>query len=288
MGDPDRLRRRIQDVHGLPTLPEVLDRLRDRLGDPRTTALEVSDLIRRDPAIAAMVLRAANSPFYGSSSRVAGVTQAVAVLGLHAVQGIVLNAPSFDASTGDASKEGGVDLAAFWRHSLGAGLAARALGRTLGFTALEELFLAGLLHDTGTIVLACHGGEDFRGALRQARRGDSARAEAERAALGASHAEVGAWLLEAWRLPRGLADVARWHHEPARAESNGTPAALVHVADAFCEEIRFGSGGGGRLPAVDEAAWEILGVRRPQREGLRREMEQACRAETASREPALA
>jgi len=139
------LKRRIEQVGELPTLPHVVQKLASMIGRPNVSAEEIGLLIEKDQVLSAKVLRLANSPFYGFPSRIASVAHAVVVLGLNVVKGLTLCATAFDMM-----KTAGMHQ--LWRHSLGVAITAHILGTKAEMKNPEEAFVAGLLHDIGKAV----------------------------------------------------------------------------------------------------------------------------------------
>jgi len=107
-----------------------------------------------------------NSSFYGFPNRISTVTHAIVILGFNTVKSIVLSTSIFDALK-KSGKSGAFDRLAFWRHSIGVGACSRVLAKRLGFTALEEFFIAGLLHDVGKIIMDTYLPEDFHAVLKR-------------------------------------------------------------------------------------------------------------------------
>jgi len=134
---------------------------------------------------------------------------------------------------------------AIWAHS-------QVVGRLAGEVAksqwcerrvIEEACMAGLLHDTGKLVLAGYLPDRYGQSLLLARGGQVPPAEAERQVFGATHAEVGAYLLGLWGLPDPLVEAVAWHHRPCDCPaSTFTPLTAVHVADALVYELRVEDG----------------------------------------------
>lgn len=255
----DRLRRIVDRIQGLPTLPAMLSSINKLMVNPRTSAKEIAQLISSDPAITSKVLRVVNSSFYGFPNRISTVTHAIVILGFNTIRSIVLSTSIFDALR-KAQPAHGFDRTAFWRHSIGAGACSRVLARRLGFTALEEFFIAGLLHDVGKIALDSYLPEEFAKVVGRVREADCTMLEAEEAVLGVSHADVGGWLLQRWSLSQGLVDAVSRHHTPALAGENLKSAAIVHVGDILSRALQIGSGGDRRMPPLSDEAWSSLGL----------------------------
>src|SRR5512132_1939582 len=138
-------------VRELPALPAVVTELLVCFEQDNVRTDAIAERIARDQAIAARTLRLANSSFYGMPCEVKTIREAIAVLGLRSARTLV-TAVALRNRFG-ATPAAGIDLDAFWRHTIATALAARSLARTL-HTARDEAFTAGLLHDIGRLVLA--------------------------------------------------------------------------------------------------------------------------------------
>jgi len=237
----------------------MLNTINRMVMNPRTSAREVAQIISADPALTAKVLQVVNSPFYGFPNRITTVTHAIVILGFNTMKSIILSSTIFDLFRKDAGP-GRFDRTAFWKHSIGCGAAAKVLGRRLGYAALEEIFIAGLLHDVGKIVLDQFLHEPFSAALELARRREILLREAEEEILGANHADVGGWLFETWSLSRGLVETTRCHHNTDLAQDHPRLAGVIHAADILARAIRYGNGGDDKIPPLREEVWKALGL----------------------------
>lgn len=255
----DRLKRVVDRIQGLPTLPAMLSSINRLMANPRTSAKEIAQLISSDPAITSKVLRVVNSSFYGFPNRISTVTHAIVILGFNTIRSVVLSTSIFDALRKTAPAQG-FDRTAFWRHSIGVGAFSRVLARHLGYTSLEEFFIAGLLHDIGKVALDSYLPEDFAKVVSRVREADVTMLEAEEAVLGVTHADVGGWLLQKWSLSQALVDAVARHHSPALAGENLKTAAVVHVSDLMARALQLGSGGDRRMPPLSDEAWSALGL----------------------------
>ena len=186
--NPTDLRNRIEQVGDLPTLPHVVQRLATMIGSPTVSAEEIGTIIERDQVLAAKVLRLANSPFYGFPSRIGSVSHAVIVLGFNVVKGLTLCASALTIM-----KDAGMNQ--LWRHSLGVAITAKLLATRLEIKNSEELFVSGLLHDIGKVVLYVKWpdvGNSIKDALKT--RHDHSLFDVEFELTGLSHAEIGGYL----------------------------------------------------------------------------------------------
>ncbi|MBX3340871.1 MAG: HDOD domain-containing protein [Nitrospira sp.] len=247
------LRRRIEQVGELPTLPHVVQKLASMIGRPNVSAEEIGALIEKDQVLSAKVLRLANSPFYGFPSRIASVAHAVVVLGLSVVKGLTLCATAFDMM-----KNAGMnDL---WRHSLGVAITAHILGAKAGMKNPEEVFVGGLLHDIGKVVLYVKW-PDVGQQITAARK-DSSRSlmETEQELFAVTHADVGGWLATAWHLPTTLREPILHHHMPTAAQDAKLQTAIVHVADVLVKGLACGNPGDDLVPPLSRQAWDLVGL----------------------------
>jgi len=252
------LARIVGKVEALPTLPTVVARISQLIDDPTASAGDINDIISRDLALSSKILRLVNSAFYGFPRRISSMTHAVVILGFTSVRNIALSAFVFDAFDTTGLPFGHRN---FWVHSVGTAVAADVLAVRSGLPANDDAFVAGLLHDVGKLVLHQHAREEFSRILDRVAREDITFLEAERAELEFGHAEIGALLLENWKLPERLVAALRFHHDPAAApEGQRQVAAVIHAADILTRAILLGSGGDEKMPAMAEAAWQTLGL----------------------------
>ena len=252
--NPTDLRNRIEKLGDLPTLPHVVQRLAAMIGSPTVSTEEIGSIIEKDQVLAAKVLRLANSPFYGFPSRISSVAHAVIVLGFNVVKGLTLCASALNIM-----KDAGMDQ--LWRHSLGVAITANLLAARLEIKNPEELFVAGLLHDIGKVVLYVKWadvGDQIKEAYKAG--GDRSLFDVEQELTGLSHAEIGGYLANAWHLPVTLREPILYHHAPTLAKEATVQTAIVHVADILVKGLACGNPGDDLIPPLSKAAWDMVGL----------------------------
>jgi diguanylate cyclase (GGDEF)-like protein len=200
---------RLRSLVNFPSPPAVAAQIIELAQQPNADLAGVARVISLDPAIAAKVLRIANSPLFAPRRRSENLRQALIVLGLNATLTIALSFSLLQSLRG--SKPNGVNHPLYWRRSLIAATAARALGEVAGVPALEELFLAGLLQDLGMLALD-RAVPDLYHDTHELQRAHRELAAHERRRLGLDHAEAGAWLLTEWKLPARLTEAVAHSH----------------------------------------------------------------------------
>jgi putative nucleotidyltransferase with HDIG domain len=251
--NPRTLRYQIETVGELPTLPEVVQKIVSMGTRPDTSAEDLGHLIERDQVLAAKVLRLANSPFYGFPSRIASVSHAVAVLGLNAVKGLTLCTTAFDMMEA-------AGMLPLWRHSLGVAIMAQRLASRISVKHTDEVFVAGLLHDIGKVVLHMKVPELVAQVEHRARERDQAIRDTEQEVLGVTHAEVSGWLASAWRLPNSLKEALSFHHQPTLAPKAKLETAIVHVANILVTALGVSGSTDDLVPPLSPPAWELVGL----------------------------
>lgn len=220
-------------VNDLPALPSVLHEVLLAIDLPDTTVEEVAELIERDAALSAKILRIANSAFFGYEREVASVLSAVILVGLRQV-GYVALSLTVNAELARFGKH--LDFVRFSKHAAACGLISRAIGAQMGLRDLDKCFVIGMLHDIGQVVLGVANPEAWR-TIEQSDYGEEPRFDAERRLFGFDHGEAGALLAEKWGLPPDVCDDIRCHHEPIR---DGQPLGrrqVVTMADILCHRI---------------------------------------------------
>ena len=250
------LARRVTELPPLPqaVLEVMLVLQREQLSATRSIAL-----IEQDQALAARVLRLANSAFYGMPGRVGSIGDAVRMLGLRTVASVLTAVAMHNAIRVDACA--GFHFPDYWRHAIGSALAARALAGAAGCDA-DEAFLAGLMHDIGQLALAAFEPDKTASALALARSANLSAEGAELAVLGLSHPAVGARVAQHWRFPAAICQAIALHHtpEPASAGRRISLSGLVQLADAVAHGLDFNHDADEAVPAVAPAAWQCLGL----------------------------
>lgn len=246
----------VQDVSTIHSLPLFYSRLCEAIDHPRSSIADLAAIISDDQGLTARILKLANSPLFGYFSKIETITQAVTIIGVLQVRDLALALCVMDAFKG--IPEDLVDMAQFWRHSLGTGLAARVLATGQRESNLERFFVAGILHDVGRLVMYLRMPDECRELLEESRSGGALLFQKERQRFGFDHAEVGGTLLRRWKIPPRVTEPVQYHHDSVRGGQYPRESSILHVADVVSHALELGNSGEVRVPTLESAVWERL------------------------------
>lgn len=219
--------KRIRSDDKLLSLPQVLSEILEESGKDSFSPESLARIILKDPSLTARILKMANSPFYHRLSEVKTVNQAVSVMGVTTVKCLALSSSVLRPEK--IAKSSGVDPRKLFSHILSVASAAETIARAVHFKAVEEAFIAGLLHDAGVLFFVHHYPDLYRDVVTRNVRASSL-IEAERQVFGIDHAEVGMHLAEVWRLPDYVSRAIVSHHSVATEDRTDLLQKIVGLA----------------------------------------------------------
>ena len=258
--DEQKLKKIVDGIVGLPTLPTVLTNVTKMMQNPRVSAAQVGGVIQSDVSLTSKILKLVNSAFYGFPNRISTVTHAIVILGFNAVRSTAMSVSVFDSFGGGGESEG-FDRMAFWKHSIGCGASARILAKRVNFKELEEAFIAGLLHDIGLIILDQYVHDEFVKIIKIVQEKECLIREAEKEVLGGiTHNDLGGWLGRKWNMAPVLVEIIESYPDPSSASDNYLLVSIIHVADILTRALDVGDCGDSRMPLINKSAWEKLGI----------------------------
>jgi HD-like signal output (HDOD) protein/ActR/RegA family two-component response regulator len=236
--------RLVGSVGALPAYPRAFEDLSNCLRKPNASLVDAADIIGRDLAMTATVMKLVNSAFFGARRAISSIDRAVAYLGLDTLAALVLGHSLFQSGATMRDKAGAERL---WLHSQQTAMAARAiaLAEKLPRQLADEAFIAGMVHDVGKVLFAAAGGGGSAAGI-------GAGADERAAALEAKHAEAGAYLLCLWGFPSHIVAAVALHHAPGKRPGSGLDlTVLTHLADRLAHALA-----GGEAPSAEELSIE--------------------------------
>ena len=239
----------------LPEIPAVVFELNEVIANPMSSAEHIAEVVNRSPSLTALLLKIVNSSFYGFPSQLDKVSQAVTLIGTREISGLALGI-SILSIFKNIPKEI-IDMYSFLKHSLACGILSRVLAAHLNSNQTEQLFVSGLLHDLGRLILYIHFPKESHNIITRSRNRSKLLFKEETDYLGCNHSEVGKQLLKQWKLPLIIENCVYYHHNPSEAQQT-VPATIVHLADIVVNSLGIGSSGEKFVPPLDSAAWENL------------------------------
>jgi len=199
-------------VTEITTLPQVAKRIMEIASDPEAGPRELTEALETDPALSARVLRLVNSSAFGLAHRITNLQRAVAYLGVRQIRNLAWTAFVADLFRSPETF-GRYQRTELWNHSMAVALLAKMIAMRQERTDFEDVFLAGLLHDFGIILIDQYDHKRFREMISNLKSGSTLESF-ESAFLGYTHCELGAAVGERWLLPANCLAAIRWHHHP--------------------------------------------------------------------------
>lgn len=250
--DIKTLQSEIMKIDTIPTIPDTLKNLLRVLENPKTSLAEISKFILSDPALTSRVLKMVNSPVYGFPGRISSVNQALLLLGLNVVRGLLLGISVFEAMQ--------KAMHGLWDHSLGSAIAARIIAQKKSIPEPEEVSVAALLHDIGKVILSLKFPSDYEDVREKVEKKEMFIFEAEKEIFGITHANAGAWIAQKWSFPHNLIEIIEYHHRPEFSKTVPVHTAIVHIADILARARGFGFAGDNFVPSINPKAWDRLNL----------------------------
>ena len=219
----------------LPEVPSLVFELNEIIADPLSSAADIAELVQHSPSLAAMLLKIVNSAFYGFRSKIDTISRAVVIIGSKEVSNLALGITIMERFKDIPAEL--LDVSSFMLHSLACGVVARILAAHGHLAATEQLFVSGMLHDIGRLVLCKYFPEIARSALIGARHSGQSLLKTELDAAGCTHTRIGRALIQKWKLPCALESNVHYHHNPSGAPQPESAAAVQAAG------VRAGGGG---------------------------------------------
>ncbi len=217
------------EVENLFSLPEVYFKIKKTIDHPASTVDDLAEIVIQDPNISARILRMVNSSFFGFATEIESIPRAINIMGMSQLHDLVLTVSATKAFKG--INRDLINMKDFWLHSIYCAAIAKLLARKCNVVDSERLFVSGILHDIGHLVIYTKLPSQTIKLLETAKNQQIALAHLEKSTFGFDYAEVGGELLKLWKLPTSLSQSIK-HHTQIRAEEQyAFDAAIIHIAN---------------------------------------------------------
>ena len=246
----------LQEVTELISLPEIYFKINRLMDDPTSDIDDFSDVIKLDANLTAKLLNAVNSAYYGFSGEITRISTAINMLGIHQLQIMVLSIYAVTAVSALNFPKDIVEFKTFWRSSLLSGTLSRLLAKQLKIRATEQLFITGLLHEIGHLFLYSQFPDQARQAIQLSRDKQMSIAQAEQQLLEYHYGEIGAKLMEYWKLPESFQYLIRFQPTPQQADKNKVEVSILHIAHAYAHK-KFIDTDKELEQLIDPYVWEV-------------------------------
>ncbi len=239
--------------------PGVYFQLEKVLNNENGTFEDLSHVIENDPPLAARLLKIVNSPGYGMMGKVETISHAIGIIGRDSLSELALATSAiskFDNLSSDI-----LTLSEFWEHSLACAFAAQLVARHREHSKPEQLYLAGMLHDLGQLVIMMEEPDKYSTVRQMASNSyNNSLVTAEKKVLHYDHAQIGGVMLKEWKLPPSLHEAVTYHHDPMKAPNYKEEASILHIAELLAYEIGFGKSSEPTLPSLHKDAIKVLNL----------------------------
>jgi putative nucleotidyltransferase with HDIG domain len=261
--DKDAIVRRIYSkIEEIPTLSPMLQKVVDLIQNSSSDSQDVTDVISRDPSLTSKILKVSNSAYYGFSQSVDTLERAVMVLGFNMINSLAMSV-GIIKTLSSGEKTNRFSRERLWIHSLAVGTLMKEMGIRFGRKEeSDSLFVIGLLHDIGKVVLDQFFAEDYQKALEETGCQESSEVcEAEENYFGMDHGEVGNILLRRWNFPETMCALIALDHKTEVPEGvNAADVAMLHIADILSKEAGMGVSESITPSEIRSADTDALGV----------------------------
>ncbi len=196
----------------LPTLPTVASEIITLTAREDTTLADIANLVSKDTALSAKILKVSNSAFYSFAQQISSINQAVSILGINAVRSLVLSFSFLSMKGG--KKKTHFDFEQFWKNSLACAVASKLILERVEGADTEEIFICGLLQNLGELILARTFPEEYGAVLSRITEEQYDPLNAEEDSFGTTHPVIGYEVAKNWGFPEVLLLPILYHHDP--------------------------------------------------------------------------
>jgi HD-like signal output (HDOD) protein len=252
----------------ITSLPDIYFKLERALNDENTETEEIGKIVEGDPGLSVRLLKIANSPLWGLSECIDTITHALTIVGREELKLLALSTV-IKGSFSNISKDL-INLNSFWQNSIACGVISREIGGLNNCSNLERYFMAGMLHNIGSLVIFNKSPKIAKDILLQCKEQNERLFVIENQLLGYDHCDVGAGLLKQWKIPTPLVEATYHHHNPDAAVEFPHLVWTVHLADALALDLEIGSNGDHLTQPLEDCHLDKIGLNHEEWENLKK------------------
>ena len=254
-----RLEEILQLAKHVPPFPKVAQRVLAMIEVKGVKAKELAEVIQYDAAITANVLKSCNAAYFGLPRKVSSLDEALVVIGHDVLKDIIITSTSARFYKGKVGEGYCLEQGELWKHSVASGIMAKRMVPFFKGVDGGTAFTTALLHDIGKRFLSAFVADEFEAIMRKVGEENCSFVAAEKEILGATHADLGAMILEKWEFPAEMIEAVKLHHDPEAM--NGSPlTALIALSNALVITMGVGVGADGLASEIQGAALKRFGI----------------------------
>jgi HD-like signal output (HDOD) protein len=246
----------IERIHTVPSLPEVVTQVVRLVNDPNSDARQINEIMVKDAAMSAKMLRMVNSVYYSLPEPVNDLEQAIIILGFKTIRSVALSVSVLSLFQ---QQNANFNMKAFWAHSAVSACLCRLIAGKARICDTELGFTIGLLKDIGKVILAENAPEETRAIIAVAREYRLSFTQACRQVIDTDDAEIGGWLAERWELDKQLVSVIRQQHGLVDVEYPKI-VSMCMLSEYLCGLKKIRTSGSCNEPVLDPGVWQHLGL----------------------------
>ncbi len=216
----------VTEVTDLITLPEIYLKIRELMDDPSSCLDDFAIVANTDPGLVASVLKIVNSAYFGFAGQIDNLNRALNLIGLGQLHDLVLGISAINSLDIPNEIE---NLTVFWQRSIYCGVLSRLIAEKRKLTNADSLFIIGLLHMIGRLIIFLKYPDETRQAISLAKAENISLTDAERLIFGTDYSQIGLALLAEWNLPLKFQLITGYHTDPGHAVDYIAETNIVHI-----------------------------------------------------------
>jgi putative nucleotidyltransferase with HDIG domain len=250
----------LKEIDGIPVPNFVVTKVLELVNKPDVSALDLTELIEKDPNLTVRIMKLANSSYYGLPQKITNLSHAIMILGFKTLRNLVVSVYTHDAFFSSKLETKNITEDELWWHLVATAIATEHVSTSVGYINKEEAFLAGMLHDLGKIVMAKLFPNYVDALIILASKKSITYVEAEKKMEFPDHVFIGKYLLEKWKFPQIIQIPVAFHHDPGSVteESFRDITYVVHSSDIISSILNQKAAGNYTLPIVKKEVWNYL------------------------------